>query len=33
MHLLSDIREDVRKIRRLLEADDGEEAEGPENDS
>ena len=29
--LLVDMRDDVREIRRLLEEEDGEEEEGPEN--
>ena len=32
MRLVSDIQEDVRAIRELLEEDDGEEEETPEND-
>jgi hypothetical protein len=33
MRLLSDIQHDVAGIRHLLEEDDGEEEEGPEEDA
>ena len=33
MGLLGDIHSEVRKIRGLLEDDDGEEEEAPENDA
>jgi hypothetical protein len=32
MRLLGDIQEDVRRIRKVLEEDDGEEEEAPEDD-
>jgi hypothetical protein len=33
MALISDIQADVRRIRNLMEDDDGEEEEVPEDDS
>ena len=33
MRLLGDIHHDVARIRRLLEEDDGEEEEAPEDDA
>ena len=33
MSLLGDIQNDVRRIRNLLEDDDGEEEEAPEDDT
>jgi hypothetical protein len=33
MSLLGDIQDDVRRIRNLLEDDDGQEEEAPEDDT